>query len=814
VTFTYRRAGSLEEAVELLAAQDGVARPVAGGTDVYGLVKERVHGRPPDVLVDLKGVPGLDVVAERDGQLAVGSLVRIAELERDPLVRSRFPALAEAAHAVASPQLRNMGTVGGNLCQEPRCWYYRAPEDTFDCTRKGGRYCNALTGDSRYHSIAGSMKVVTRPCSGACPGGVEIPEYMELLRAGDVDGAARRLLAHNPVPAVTGRVCPHTCEDECNRGLFDEAVSVREVERYLGDHVLTYPELLGEPGESTGHTVAVVGSGPAGLSAAYYLRLRGHAVTVFERAAEAGGMLRYGIPEYRLPRDVLRRTVELLESLGVDVRTCMSLGETLDVGALRAEFDRVFVATGAWALPGIGLEGEDELGAGLSFLSAVANGDRRVPGPHVLVIGGGSVAMDVAVTARRLGAERVTVACLEAYEEMPALLDEVEEALAEGIELVPSCGPARVLRDAQGALCGIELVRCTSVFDEQACFAPAFDESSREAVAADEVILAVGQRVDTAALLAAGLQADGGRLTADPVTQRTAAEGVYAGGDVVTGPSTVIAALAAGRRAALAIDAELAGSGAQQLVAVAAPIGVGEPVPVAASAPPGEAAAFQSCDPGCVVRSPRAAAALRRPEERTVCDEDCRTLEAGAVSGEAARCFNCGCVAASPSDLAPVFVALDAAVVTTARRIPAGAFFAASPGGSTVLAPGELVLEVVVPASAAARRCGYRKFRLRNAIDFPIVSAAVSFAEAGGVVVDARVVLGAAAPVPLRLPAVEEVINGRALADLATDEVARAVAASVAAACSPLPPNRYKTHVAGTMVVRALRRSAGMPEHG
>ena len=128
-----------------------------------------------------------------------------------------------------------MGTVGGNICQEPRCWYYRHPDNTFDCTRKGGRYCNAFTGDNRFHSIFGSMKVGTRPCTAACPGAVDIPEYMERLRAGDVDGAARLLLERNPLPAVTGRVCPHTCEDDCNRGLFDEAVSVRAVERHLGD---------------------------------------------------------------------------------------------------------------------------------------------------------------------------------------------------------------------------------------------------------------------------------------------------------------------------------------------------------------------------------------------------------------------------------------------------------------------------------------------------------------------------------------------------------------------------------------------------
>ena len=332
-------ARSLDEAAELLGAAPGAARAVAGGTDLLGLIKDRVHQSCPETLVDLKTIAGLDGIEERDGGLAIGSLARLSELERRPLVRERYRALAQAAHAIASPQLRNMGTVGGNIGQEPRCWYYRAPDDAFDCTRKGGRYCNAFTGDSRYHSIAGSMKVDTRPCTAACPGAVEIPEYMELLRAGDVDGAARRLLARNPLPAVTGRVCPHTCEDDCNRGLFDDAVSVRDVERYLGDRVLDDPALLGTPASSSGKSVAVVGSGPAGLSAAYYLRLRGHAVTVFERAEKPGGMLRYGIPAYRLSPETLDRAVGTLETLGVEFRCGVALGEGATLAQLRADHD-------------------------------------------------------------------------------------------------------------------------------------------------------------------------------------------------------------------------------------------------------------------------------------------------------------------------------------------------------------------------------------------------------------------------------------------------------------------------------------------
>ena len=797
MTFSHHSADTVAQAVELLTECGRGARIVAGGTDLLGLIKDRVHPAVPGALVDLKTVPGLDRIEQRGGGLALGSLVRLSDLERDPLVRERYPALAEAAHAVASPQLRNMGTVGGNLCQEPRCWYYRAPEDTFHCARKGGPACAAFTGDSRYHSIAGSVRVDTRPCTAACPGAVEIPEYMELLRAGDLDAAARRLLARNAFPAVTGRVCPHTCEDDCNRGLFDEAVSVREVERYLGDHVLDHPELLGEPAPSTGRAVAVVGSGPAGLAAAYYLRLRGHGVTVFERADELGGMLRYGIPEFRLPRAVVDRSVGLLEGLGVEFRTCMSLGETLDLGALQGEFDRVVIATGAWALPRIGLQGEEELGAGLAFLTAVARGERRVPGPRVLVIGGGSVAMDVAVTARRLGAEEVTVACLETCEEMPALLEEVEGALAEGIELVPSCGPARVLRSGD-AITGMELVRCTSVFDEHACFAPAFDDGSRETVLADEVILAVGQRVDAAALEAAGLRLEGGRLAADPVTQRTAVEGVFAGGDVSTGPATVIAAMAAGRRAAAAIHAELEPADSAEADG-SWPAPAGEPD-------------LQRFDPACVAHSARCGTVPSTPGERTLCEEDCCTVDAPALASEASRCFNCGCVAVVPSDLAPVLVALDATVVTTAREIPAAAFFAAVEGGSTVLEPAELVLEVVLPPAAAARRCAFRKFRLRNAIDFPIVSAAVSFRVVHGSMEDPRVVLGAAAPVPLRVAAIEAALAGRPLEDVGSRAFGRLVTERIIEGSVTLPHNAYKARIAAAMVVRATRQAAGLPD--
>ena len=579
----------LGHAEELLAAGPAEARAYAGGTDLLGVLKDGVHPDFPRTVVNLKGIPGLtsieecggavgrDDAADGDGAgagaegdatsdnhgLRIGALATLRQLERHPLVRARYPLLAQAAASVAAPQLRNMGTVAGNICQEPRCWYYRHPEDTFHCTRKGGAACNAFTGENRFHSIFGSVTVDTRPCTAACPGGVRVPEYMALIRAGDLDQAAALLLESNPLPAITGRVCPHYCETDCNRERFDEAVSVRAVERYLGDYILAHaPRFLGPPPAGSGVRVAVVGSGPAGLAAAFYLRRAGHKVTVFERQPEPGGMLRYAIPGYRLPLEVLQQVIAALAGCGIEFRTGVDVGVDVTLDDLRRDYAAVFVGPGAWGQPRMGLENEELLEPGLDFLRRVRTGDRPPVGRRVVVIGGGNVAVDVAVAARRLGAESVTMAFLETCEDMPAFVQEVDQAREEGVQILESCGPARIRTNDAGRLTGLDLMRCVCVFDAGGRFAPAFDETDMSSIEADQVILAIGQRVELGGLAVEGLLDEGGRLAVDAETGAAALPGLFAGGDAVTGPASVIAALAAGRRAAVAIEEYLAGTGA------------------------------------------------------------------------------------------------------------------------------------------------------------------------------------------------------------------------------------------------------------
>ena len=620
---------------------------------------------------------------------------------------------------------------------------------------------------------------------------------MELIRAGDIDAAASTLLESNPMPAITGRVCPHYCETDCNRDLFDEAVSVRAVERFLGDHILESDSaLLGtRDRRHTGKRVAVVGSGPAGLSAAFYARRDGHEVTVFERSSEPGGMLRWVIPGYRLSSNVVRRVIASYTAIGIDFVTAVEVGKDRSLEGLREEFDVVFLGPGAWGQPVLGLDGEVLLDRGLDFLASIRAGNALTVGRRVLVIGGGNVAVDVALAARRLGADKVMIACLETCDEMPAFSHELQRAREEGVDVLDSCGPTRILADDAGRLIGVQLARCVCVFDEAGRFAPALDDTDQTTISADQVILAIGQSVDLGPLAIQGLALERSRVVADLESGVTSMRGVFAGGDAVTGPASVIAALASGRRAAIAMTRYLEGE-----ESTATTTADGSAIDDSA-----DGRRLRAFSGSCSQPSKQALLAEVAQAQRVIDHEDSPDgLVIDAAESEADRCFNCGCIAVTPSDLAPALVALDAVIVTTRRSILTTDFFAARLGASTVLARDELVTEVRIPAVGETTRGTYMKFRLRGAIDFPVLGLACVLDLDDGVIRKARVVFGAAAPWPVRIELAEAFLQGKALTAQTILEAGRIAVAD----CLPLAANRYKVQIASGLVAKALSELA------
>jgi NADPH-dependent glutamate synthase beta subunit-like oxidoreductase/Pyruvate/2-oxoacid:ferredoxin oxidoreductase delta subunit len=404
------------------------------------------------------------------------------------------------------------------------------------------------------------------PCRAACPAGVDIPRYVRLVAQGKYGEAVSVIREKAPFPAVLGYVCFHPCEDVCRRGRVNEPVAICALKRFAAEHsAWTHPPASAIEARS-GKSVAIVGSGPAGLAAAYYLRSKGHSVTIFEAASEPGGMLLYGIPRYRVPFEVARREIEQILARGIELRTNSPVGQDSDISLakLRGEYDAVFLGVGAQASKRIRIEGSELKGVlwGLDFLREVNLG--AWPGTRlgrVVVVGGGNVAMDVALTATRLGAKEIQIACLESRAEMPAFESEIAQACEEGAQLHPSWGPKRVI--GNGKVSGIELVRCTRVFDDSGRFNPSFDPSVTTTLEADTVILAIGQSTDFSFLgeSVKELKTDRATIRADENSLATPLPGIFAGGEAVSGPSSVIRAVAAGRAAAVSIDRYLGGDG-------------------------------------------------------------------------------------------------------------------------------------------------------------------------------------------------------------------------------------------------------------
>jgi len=777
--FEYEVAESLQEASDLIKANDNAVF-MAGGTDLLGVLKADILPESPSTIIDLRKIKGLGGIEISDDKVSIGAMTRLVDIVDNKELEEILPGITTAAHSVASPLIRNAGTIGGNICQDVRCWFYRYPNEAsgrINCARKCGEECFAIHGDNRYHSIFGGYKIKKSQCTLACPAGTDVPEYMAQMRAGNMDAAAEIIMRANPMPMITSRICPHPCQDDCNQGKHRGCVNIHCVERAVGDYILNNADrFYTEPKSSTGKKIAVIGAGPAGLAAAYYLRKAGHSVTVFDKMEKAGGVLMYGIPHYRLPKSVVEKFTDALSGMGVEYRLGVKVGNDISIEEIESEYDRVFIGTGAWKQPILGINGEEMTQFGLNFLVEVNKYLKKVAefGDNVLVCGGGNVAMDVALTAVRLGAKNVTLVCLEQEEEMPATKEEIARAKEEGVKIFNGRGLSKVIVSEE-KVSGLETVKCVSVFDEKHRFSPKYDESDKAVIAADTIILATGQRVDLDFLgdkFANQIKSARGLIEVDSETFKTAKSHVYGAGDVVTGPNIAIRAIAGGSAAARAISNSL-----------------GTPIERER-----DSRKFLKFDPEAVEVCGGVADKERALEERTLVDEDSATITLEEAQAEAGRCMDCGCYAVSPSDIATMLIACDATIVTTLRSLSAEKFFITSPRIADVLEKDEIVTKIEIPIEGY--KTNYKKFRLREAIDFAIVGVASAIKVNDGKIEDARLCFGGVAPMPRKATEVEEFLKGKDISREVAEEAARIAVKDAI----KLSHNEYKIEILKSLV--------------
>ena len=400
------------------------------------------------------------------------------------------------------------------------------------------------------------------PCMHACPVHVDIPGYLRLIAQGKKELANLIIREKVPFPGVLGRVCIHPCEDVCRRGKINQPVNICALKRYAADQDTGAWKRNLSVKKQTQKKVAIIGAGPAGLTAGFYLRKQGHEVCIFEKKNQAGGMLRYGIPRYRLPESVLDKEIADIFDMGIAFKPDQTLGKDFSLDSLSdAGYDAVFICVGLVESRKIPLKNSDlpDVMLGIDFLRNVVQGKHIGIKQRVLVIGGGNVAIDVAMTALRCGAQQVFIASLEKGNEIPASESEIRNARLEGVQLLEGWGPEEVLSQ-DGKVVGMVLFECTSVFDKNGKFCPVFGDIQLD-ITVDQIILATGQASELSFLADTGVTTLNGLIIADEQTLETEQNRIYAGGDIQKGPGAVIHAIAAGRKAASAIDKALGGTG-------------------------------------------------------------------------------------------------------------------------------------------------------------------------------------------------------------------------------------------------------------
>jgi len=470
-----------------------------------------------------------------------------------------------------------------------------------------------------------NLRLNLSPCRQGCPLGVNAQGYVQLAARGEDERALALVREALPFPGILGRICSQPCESKCHHNeVRSSPVAIRAIKRSLADRFAHVKPSPPECASDTGKRIAVIGAGPAGLMAAYELRLRGHGVVVFDTNSSPGGMLRTAIPEFRLPLGVLERELSLLDDIGVRFFLGHAVGRDVSSDEIIKEYDAVLLATGCPGSKRLGIEGEDLEGVrhALGFLRGIREGRRDNPGARVAVIGGGNAAVDAAQSALRLGAREVRMICLEGEGGMPAFPHALKEAREECIGILNSWGPVRFIGEGE-RIKAIEFHRCKSLYDEKGRFRPLLDSCEAMRLEVDCAIIAAGQEADDSLLRAFGVSGDAGYF--DPLTMETSRNNIFLAGDCAGGPSTVVEAMASGRRAAESIHRFVCGEDMRFGRAYRGPVETEFEI-----------------DAGGSIDTVRADVPRRSCTDALDFGEIEGALSADAARREAARCFSCG----------------------------------------------------------------------------------------------------------------------------------------------------------------------------